>query len=178
MKKILTVIGSASLLAVACNNQSSSTSASDSTSTTSDTVSKTDSAAFVTAVDSLQPTANELQDDSVFTDGSTPSSWANAGFNHPEAFKQFLKRFQSWVATDNKDSIASVIAYPLKNPKVKDKAAFIAGYDRYMSANIKAAVKQQNLRQIFRNGQGAMIGDGKIWFNETADGYRIIGINQ
>lgn len=131
------------------------------------------------AKDSLPPTVTSPQDmgdDSVFTDGSVPSSWANAGFDDPVAFKKFLRRFQSWVTEGQKDSVAAVIRFPL--PKgARDKSEFLARYDQYMSEKVKAALARQNFRQIFRNAQGAMVGNGQIWFIPSNNGYTVIAIN-
>ncbi len=119
----------------------------------------------------------EMEDDSVFADGSQPVSWANAGIDHPIACKEFVKRIQSWVQHNQKDSIAAVIAFPLTHPPVKNKAAFLAKYDSYFTAKVKSALAQQNLRQIFRSSQGAMIGDGQLWISEFPKGFFIISIN-
>ena len=178
MKKILFVICYASIAAMACNSQSSNSQAVDTSVTKTDTLPASDTSAKTTPVNPSELSSAEIPDDTVFTDGSKPSSWQNAGFTNPAGFKNFLQRLQSWVADNNKDSVASVVAYPLHNPKAKDKAAFIAKYDDYITDNVKKALKEQNLKQIFRNSQGAMIGDGKLWFSETKDGYRIIAINK
>ncbi len=121
--------------------------------------------------------AAEMQDDSVFADGSQPASWANAGFDHPIEFKKFLKRLQNWVANNQKDSVASVITFPLKNSLAKNKTAFIKNYDSLINEKVKKALFTQNMRQIFRRDQGAMIGSGELWFNETKKGFTIITIN-
>jgi len=178
MKKILFVICCVSIAATACNSHNSNTQTSDTSVAKTDTLTVTDTSAKTTPVNSPELSSAEIPDDSVFADGSKPSTWQDAGFTNPANFKKFLQKLQSWVADNNKDSVASVIAYPLRNPKIKDKATFIAKYDDYITNDIKKALKEQNLKQIFRNSQGAMIGDGKLWFNETKDGYRIIAINK
>lgn len=123
-------------------------------------------------------TEEEKGDDSVFTDGSRPTTWANAGFDNPEAFKLFVKRLKYWVKTDQRDSVANVLAYPLRNPPVKNRQAFLTDYTTFLNDNVKNALYSQNLRQIFRRDTGAMIGNGEIWFRQTEKGqYRITGIN-
>lgn len=178
MKKILFVFCCASIAAAACNSQNSNTQTADTSAAKTDTLTVNDTSVKTTSASPTELSSSEIQDDSVFADGSRPTSWKDAGFTNPAEFKRFLQHLQSWVANSNKDSVASVVAYPLRNPKVKDKAAFILKYDDYITGNIKKALKEQNLRQIFRNSQGAMIGDGKLWLNETKDGYRIIAINK
>ncbi|MFT3824105.1 MAG: hypothetical protein QM731_09295 [Chitinophagaceae bacterium] len=166
------------LVATACNDT-----ADKQTDAVTDTIQKTDESgagridAIPPVTDSLALTPAEMEDDSVFTDGSIPGTWAVAGIDDPVAFKKFLKRLQHWVATDQKDSVAGVVAYPLRHPAVKTAQQFIAGYDKYMTPSVKKALKEQNLRQIFRRDQGAMIGKGELWLAQTPQGFRIIGIN-
>jgi len=122
-------------------------------------------------------TLDETTDDSIFADGSRPVPWTNAGIDDPVAFRQFLKKLQKWVAADQKDSVVTVIAFPLHNPKVKDQQAFLAKYDLYINDRVKNALKHQNLRQIFRNANGAMIGSGELWLGQVQGGFAIIAIN-
>ncbi len=114
--------------------------------------------------------------DTLFEDGSIPSSWANAGFDHPEHFKRFLISFKEWVKTDNVDSITAHIRFPLKNYKTPE--AFREKYDKIFDASLKAVVDSQRLDRISRNYQGAMLGSGEIWFSVFPQGYRIIAINK
>lgn len=118
-----------------------------------------------------------MGDDSVFTDGSVPTSWENAGFTDPAGFKQFLLRLRTWSASGQKDSVAQVIDYPLRNPVVKSKEQFLQRYDSLFNDKVKQAIQDQNLRQIFRRDQGAMIGDGTVWFRQSGNRFVIVGIN-
>lgn len=140
----------------------------------------TQSAPAVAGDSTVAPVAapvDELADDSVFTDGSIPGTWENAGFSDPQGFKQFLLRLRSWVANSEKDSVANVLHYPLRNPKVKDKQQFLAQYDTIVNERVKKALREQNLRQIFRRDQGAMIGNGELWFIQSGDRFLISAIN-
>lgn len=120
---------------------------------------------------------SQLGDDSVFTDGSIPTSWENAGFTDPVGFKQFLLRLTGWSVNGQKDSIAAVVDYPLRNPKIKDSQQFLQQYDSLFNEKVKTALARQNLRQIFRRDQGAMIGDGTLWFRQSGNRFVIVGIN-
>jgi len=152
--------------------------------TVTDTIQKTDESGNG-RLDAIPPvtdssfalTTAEMEDDSVFANGSMPTSWAAAGIDDPVAFKKFLKHLQYWVAHDKRDSVAAVIAYPMKHPAVKNKQQFLAGYDMYMNKGVKNALKEQNYRQIFRRDQGAMIGSGQLWLAQTPQGFRITAIN-
>lgn len=115
--------------------------------------------------------------DTVFEDGSRPTDWKNAGFDDPESFKRFLIRFKEWVRNDNADSIAGRIEFPIKGYKTAEQ--FKNNYAKIFDKQLKDVVEQQRLDRIFRNYQGAMIGDGAIWFSVIANkGYRIIAINK
>jgi hypothetical protein len=123
---------------------------------------------------------NELQiqaPDTLFEDGSKPGSWSDAGFDDPEGFKRFLLRFKEWVRTDNVDSISAYISYPLKQYKTPEQ--FRQQYASIFDQRMKDIVAQQRLDRIFRNYQGAMLGNGAIWFSVIdKKGYRIIAINK
>lgn len=127
--------------------------------------------------DSLALTPEQLKDDSTFADGSEPTSWEIAGIDDPVAFKKFLKKLQIWVKNDQRDSVASVISYPFGKAKIKNVAVFKNSYDKYFTDKVKDALQTQNFSQIFRNYQGAMIGNGAIWLNETNKSFKISAIN-
>ncbi len=83
-------------------------------------------------------TAQIQAQDSIFDDGSIPTSWENAGFNDPADFKRFLARFKSWVQNDQPDSIAAVIRFPLRlYPSAAD---FKSQYHQVFDASLKSAV--------------------------------------
>lgn len=125
----------------------------------------------------VDPQAAQVQaQDTLFEDGTIPSSWENAGFNDPEGFKLFLLRFKDWVKNDRIDSIVMHTRFPLR--QYKTAAVFQQHYADIFDASMKTAVDTQRLDRIFRNAQGAMIGGGKIWFAPLPEGYRIIAINK
>ncbi|MGI8952021.1 MAG: hypothetical protein ACR2FN_10600 [Chitinophagaceae bacterium] len=113
--------------------------------------------------------------DSLFEDGSQPASWRNAGFDDPANFKIFLIQFKGWVKNNNEDSIAAHIQFPLK--KIKSSDEFKANYNALFTSQLKDAIQRQRVDRIFRNQNGAMISDGKIWFNEIRGKYFITAIN-
>ncbi|GEP94064.1 hypothetical protein [Chitinophaga cymbidii] len=114
--------------------------------------------------------------DTLFEDGSVPTSWANAGFDDPAGFKRFLLDFKGWVKEDKIDSIAAHVRFPLKNHKTPE--AFKRAYPEIFDVNLKTAVDTQRVDRIFRNQQGAMLGNGQIWFSVVNGKYKIIAINK
>lgn len=174
------------IIFISCNDNGESTT----TPTDTATIKTVDSSSETVAVQSTSSfpsdlTLEETKDDSIFTDGSEPTSWDNAGIDDPVAFKQFLKKLQGWVVNNQRDSVAAVIAFPLVNAKVrnkeqiivKDKNEFLANYNLYMNDTVKAALKNQNLRQVFRNANGAMVGNGQLWLRQVENGFAITAIN-
>jgi hypothetical protein len=121
--------------------------------------------------------AEDLKDDSVFSDGSRPISWENAGVSDPVAMKKFIRKLQVWVRDNQVDSISGYLNYPMRNPGIKDKSDFKLNYSDYITDGVKAALADQRLSQIFRNEQGAMIGQGQIWFRQSDNNIQIIAIN-
>jgi hypothetical protein len=114
--------------------------------------------------------------DTLFEDGSIPVSWEIAGFTDPADFKKFIIEFKDWVNRDLVDSISKHIQYPLK--KYATPAQFKAAYPEIFDKQTKEIVAESRLDRIFRTSQGAMIGDGLIWFTQVPHGYRIIAINR
>jgi hypothetical protein len=119
----------------------------------------------------------EMADDSVFADGSKPTSWSNAGFDDPVAFKKFLKTFRFWVNQGLKDSVAAHASFPMRNPKVKSSADFVRSYDTYITPTVRKALQDQSMNQIFRNAHGAMIGKGELWFRPEGKSFVLYAIN-
>jgi len=119
----------------------------------------------------------ELPDDSVFSDGSRPTSWKNAGITDSLSVKLFIKKLKRWVEDNQVDSISAYLQYPLRNPGIKDAKDFKLNYGDYFSDGVKAAIAGQRLTQIFRNEQGAMIGQGQVWLREQDHQIKIIAIN-
>lgn len=124
-------------------------------------------------IDSLE--VQIMAPDSVFEDGSRPTSWAHAGFHDPVRFKRFLIRFKDWVQNDAVDSIAGHVRFPIRG--AGSAAWFKEQYPRIFTANLKATIAKQRLDRIFRNGQGAMIGNGEVWFVEWRGKYWITAVN-
>lgn len=121
-------------------------------------------------------TEQEASDDTVFDDGSKPSKWSVAAIDNVAGAKMFIKKLKYWVENNLKDSVANTIEYPTLGG-IENKNQFLANYDSYINAKVKKAILNQNLRQIFRNVDGAMIGNGEIWFQETQGEFKIVAIN-
>ncbi|MEO5892215.1 MAG: hypothetical protein ABIQ31_18350 [Ferruginibacter sp.] len=186
MKKILLPIVALSLL-FACNNntapgETSATAAAapkiDSTPVLADTPAPRNDTGN-TLKDSILGTGltqEEMTDDSVFSDGSKPSSWENAGFTDVKGFKLFLKKVQLLVMNNDKEQLAKLVRYPIQKT-VKTEEDFIKNYNVIFSKEARLSIARINFSQIFRNDKGAMSEEGKVWFAQDGNAFRIIAIN-
>ena len=129
------------------------------------------------AIDPYALSEEDLKDDSVFSDGARPVSWENAGVSDPIAMKKFIRKLQVWVRDNQVDSISGYLKYPMRNPGIKDKTDFKLNYRDYFTDGVKTALADQRLNQVFRNEQGAMIGQGQIWLLQKDNNIQIIAIN-
>lgn len=108
-------------------------------------------------------------------DGNVPSSWSKASFSNAADFKIFLIRFKEQVANGEIDQLAELIKYPIKN--INSRSEFKDYYSRIFSEEMKAAIADQRLDRIFRNAQGAIIGNGDMHFMEVGGEYKIVRVN-
>lgn len=134
-------------------------------------------AADVDASMGIGLTQEEMADDTVFADGSTPGSWQTAGVIDVKGFKLYLKNVQQMVLNDEKEKLAKCIAYPL-GERIRSEKDFIRNYERIFSKDAKLAIARINFSQLFRNSQGVMIDNGRIWFSQVGDHFKIIAINR
>jgi len=98
--------------------------------------------------------------------------------------RAFLAEVQSAVAKGDKAKVATMISYPLlvngstSKTRIKTGAQFLSHYDRIFDEHVRQAIARQSAECLFGNYQGAMIGDGEVWFNEQANGtMKIITVN-
>jgi len=126
---------------------------------------------------SFELTVAEEQDDPEFHKKANSLAWSQVGITDPLAFKKFLKKLKYWVANDERDSIAKLIAYPLTHPAIRDQIDFLNQYENYFNEKVKSAVAKQQLDKVVKTHQGAMLDGGALWFKQTETGFKITFIN-
>jgi len=115
----------------------------------------------------------DLSDDPIFTDGSVPSTWDVAGITDPNGFKKFLIELQTSVLNNNRNKVISSL-----DANKFAKYNTLNNYDKLFNKKVIDAFKNINIHQIFRNYQGAMIGNGTVWFKQNNNGtFSIFAIN-
>lgn len=100
--------------------------------------------------------------------------------------RAFVQHLQTLVASDDRQQIATLIAYPLRinrGPKnrtlIRSRADFLAHYDSIITPKVRSALANKNAaRCLFYNSNGFMIGNGEIWFDgDSASSLKIISMN-
>ena len=91
----------------------------------------------------------------------------------------FLTSLQTAVRSDDRRRVAKLVHYPLRVNRaaaasagsaappprnVANAAAFVQGYGTIFTPKVREAVLRQDPAKLFRNAQGAMIGNGEVWF--------------
>lgn len=109
-------------------------------------------------------------------DSTWATSWDEAGFPSAKKFIIFFKTFQWDVMDRNKLKIAGMIKFPLRDyPR---KGDFMKRFDSIFGRDFVQEVLDQDPKEIYRNKNGAMIGDdGQIWFKQINGRYKIVEIN-
>ncbi len=127
------------------------------------------------------PASGQSSSDTQACQGSTVDL---QGADVAKKSRAFLAELQSAVKSDNKSRVAAMVSYPLlvihgsRKTRIKTKAAFLSSYDTIFDEHVRKAVAQQTSKCLFGNYQGAMIGNGEVWFSEQANGtMKIISVN-
>jgi hypothetical protein len=108
----------------------------------------------------------------------------NQGADFAQKSRAFLAELQTAVHDGDKNKVASVISYPLlvihgsHRTRIKTKAQFIAEFNTIFDPHVQKAIAQQSAQCLFGNYQGAMIGNGEVWFSQQPNGtMKIITVN-
>lgn len=127
-------------------------------------------------------TAEEMTDKKIFGDdgsGTIPIAWAMAGISDSIGLKHFFKYFRYLVNHNEKQKIAELIEFPLSagRPEYWTADDFVRNFDDIFNKKIRDQINKQQLSQIFRNIDGAMVTDC-IWVREARKNvFKIIAIN-
>jgi len=88
-----------------------------------------------------------------------------------QELKAFVVTLQSAVKSDSPEKVAPLIQFPLRVNEAPSKSHsvtashFSAEYEKIFTPAVKAAVLEQKQNDIFRNANGAMLGNGEVWIS-------------
>jgi len=94
---------------------------------------------------------------------------AVAGLSLPET-RSFLSRLKHAVAKDDRKAVAAMSDYPISVAVGADAITldspdqFVARYADFMTQALRALIAETRLEDLFANAQGAMLGNGALWF--------------
>jgi hypothetical protein len=105
------------------------------------------------------------------------------GADFAQKSRTFLVQLQNAVKAGDKADVAAMISYPLqvngsRKTRIKTQAQFLSQYETIIDAHVRQALAKQSAKCLFGNYQGAMIGDGEVWFSEQENGVmKVITVN-
>jgi hypothetical protein len=86
---------------------------------------------------------------------------------------EFLSRLQSAVRANSKRAIVGLVGLPLRvnfddgAKTYQDRKSIERDFDLIFTPRVRQAILNQRADGLFTNYQGAMIGDGEVWFDES-----------
>ena len=96
--------------------------------------------------------------------------------------KKFVVEFKEGLSHKNAKKLAKFMDYPVRvngpnnsHYTIKSKASFIKEFPQLFNEQSVQAILNDN--EIFCNAQGAMLGNGKIWYHTYGDKAMIFVIN-
>jgi hypothetical protein len=114
-------------------------------------------------------------------DNSTVDEW---GRDAAAQARSFLAKLKLAVTRRDRRAAASMIRYPLRlfvggrETTVRDSAEFLRKYAQIFQPRVAAAILDQDPECLFGSWQGAMVGDGEVWFQRGSSGdFKIITVN-
>jgi hypothetical protein len=90
-----------------------------------------------------------------------------------QPYSPFLSRLQSAFRANDRRSIVAMISFPLRVNfpggvrQYRDGSSVQRDFDRIFTPKVRRAVLDQRYDRLFVRDQGAMVGDGELWFRET-----------
>ena len=94
-----------------------------------------------------------------------------AGIDDPKDARSFLKHLKAAVQNEDHAALAALVHYPLAmydNGKViriyRSRNALLKNFNAVFTPKVLKAIRDAKFETLFVRDQGAMIGDGEIWF--------------
>ena len=90
-----------------------------------------------------------------------------------DPYPAFLRRLQSAVRTDDHDALVALIAFPLRvnsagaSRVYRDADSLERDFDKVFTRKVRRAILGQRPNSLFVRDEGAMVGNGEVWFDRT-----------
>ncbi len=105
------------------------------------------------------------------------------GIESKSEFLKFFSDLKEAARTPDKTKFGRLVIFPLRvnfNPKsrkVKSNEELIKDFDRIFTTKVIAAIKAQEVKNIFCRDQGVMIGVGDVWIQQDGKQIGISTVN-
>lgn len=112
------------------------------------------------------------------------SGLAIAGIEDAQAAKDFLSTMRAAAVEGDRTTLVNLVHYPFTtyragepNQTYNTPADLLADFDQVITPPVLEAMAIAEYADLFLNYQGAMIGDGEVWFTQFDDSIKISAIN-
>ncbi|MBW4518898.1 MAG: hypothetical protein KME16_04240 [Scytolyngbya sp. HA4215-MV1] len=102
----------------------------------------------------------------------------------PQAAKEFVAKLRSAAIKSDRKALVALVRFPFTtyangHPKLTYRRAqdLLHDFHRVFTPKVLRAMRQAEYARLFVNAQGAMIGNGEVWFDQRQDGIKIRAIN-
>jgi hypothetical protein len=112
--------------------------------------------------------------------GTLDHEYEIAGAKNDEIIDKAAQDLLSAVATDDRESVAHLMAYPImavvdgKRKEITSPEEFLLNYEKIFTKEFKSLLAETRLHHLDAKWEGIMLGYGDIWLN--ADG-KVVVIN-
>lgn len=126
--------------------------------------------------------SNEAPSNVVVTGSRAPAAKSRAerdesgttdGVGPQPGYGPFLAQLQAAVRSNNRYRVIALIEFPLRvngpggSRFYRDARSVERDFDRIFTPKVRRAILSQRADKLFVRDQGAMIGDGEVWFDAT-----------
>ena len=90
-----------------------------------------------------------------------------------DVYRKFLPRLQAAIRSENRRAVSALIAFPLRVNAAggtriyRDRKSVEDDFYRIFTPRVRAAILGQKADRLFTNSQGAMVGNGEVWFDQS-----------
>jgi hypothetical protein len=83
----------------------------------------------------------------------------------------FFRRFQSALQSDDRQTIAALVAYPMltsinrKRVRIRNQQELLDHFDDIFNAGVRCSILNAAEKDVWGNWQGFTVGEGAVWFD-------------
>ena len=123
------------------------------------------------AADNVVVTGSRIQQPALTAPNRLQAKTAERAAAIDPAYRSFLSRLQEAVRSNDPDAVIALIGFPLRvnaaggGRLYRDAQSVERNFDRIFTSKVRSAILRQRADRLFVRDQGAMIGNGEVWFD-------------